>query len=52
MTILGWNLHIYILNDFPLFFSIFINIIEYSNYANMITCIFDHGMKGYVLAFI
>ena len=46
MTILGWNKPIYTLNDFPLFFSVFINIHEYENYANMITCIFDH-----VLAF-
>ena len=32
-------------NDFPLFFSAFINIHKYAKYANMITCIFDHGMK-------
>ena len=36
---------IYAFNDFPLFFSVFIDIHEYANYANMITCIFDHGMK-------
>ena len=34
-----------------LIFSIFINIHEYANYANMITCIFDHGMKGRYLSF-
>ena len=38
-------------NDFPLFFSVFINIHEYANYANMITCIFDHAMKGQCLSF-
>ena len=38
-------------NDFLLFFSVFINIHEYANYANMITCIFDHGMKGLCLSF-
>ena len=26
-------------NDFPLFFSVFINIHEYANYAYMICCI-------------
>ena len=45
MTILGWNQPIYICNDFPLFFSVFINIHEYANYANKVHCIFDHGMK-------
>ena len=38
-------------NDFPLFFSVFINIHEYANYANMITCIFDHGIKGLCFSF-
>ena len=33
-------------------FSVFTNIHEYANYANMITCIFDHGMKGLCLSFI
>ena len=51
MSILGWNQPIYICTDFPLFFGVFINIHEYANYANMVCCIFDHGMKGlYVLA--
>ena len=27
------------------------NIPEYTNYANMITCIFDHGMKDLCLSF-
>ena len=31
---------------FPYFFSVFIIFHESANYANMITCIFDHGMKG------
>ena len=51
MTILGWNQPIYTFNDFPLFFSVFINIHEYANYANMITCIFDRGMKDIRLSF-
>ena len=42
---------IYIFNDFPLFFSFFMNIHEYANYSNIITCIFDHGMKGICLSF-
>ena len=37
MTILGIDQPIYIFNDFPLCFSIFVNIHEYTNYANMIT---------------
>ena len=37
--------------DFPLFFSVFINIHEYQNYANMITCIFDQIMKDLCLSF-
>ena len=52
MTILGWNQPIYICIDFPLFFSVFINIHEYANYANIVCCIFDHGMKGLCLSFI
>ena len=52
MTILGWNQPIYICNDFPLFFSVFIDIHEYANYANKVCCIFDHGMKGLCLSFI
>ena len=52
MTILGWNQLIYICNDFPLFFSVFINIHEYVNYANKVHCIFDHKMKGLCLSFI
>ena len=52
MTILGWNQPIYIFNDFPLLFSVFINIHEYNyNYANKITCIFDHGIKALCLSF-
>ena len=39
-------------NDFPLFFSVFMNIHEYKKkYAYMITCIFDYGMKGLCLSF-
>ena len=52
MTILGRNQPIYICIDFPLIFSVLINIHEYANYANMIRCIFDHGMKGLCLSFI
>ena len=37
-------------NDFPLFFRVFIIIHEYANYANMITCIFDNGIKAFGLA--
>ena len=37
--------------DFPLFFSLFINIYEYANYANMITCILDHEMNDPCLSF-
>ena len=50
MTILGWNQPIYICNDFPLFFSVFINIHEYANYANTVRCIFDMEWKAYVSA--
>ena len=49
---IGTNQPIYICNDFPLFFSIFININEYANYANKVRCIFDHGMKDLCLSFI
>ena len=52
MKILGINQPIYISIDFPLFFSVFINIHEYANYANMVRCIFDHGMKGLCRSFI
>ena len=38
-------------NDFPSFFSVFINIPVYSNYANKITCIFDNEMKCLCLGF-
>ena len=38
-------------NGFPLCFSVFINIHKYANHANMITCIFDHGMKNLYLSF-
>ena len=34
-----------------LIFSIFINIHKCANYANMIICIFDHGMKDQRLSF-
>ena len=50
MTILGWNKPIYIFYDFPLSFSVFKDTHEYANYANMITCIFDHGIKGVCLS--
>ena len=43
--------YLYISNDFLLFFSVFINIHEHANYANMIPCIIDHGMKGLCLSF-
>ena len=46
------NQLIYICNDFPLFFSVFINIHEYANYTNKVRCIFDHGMKGLCQSFI
>ena len=36
---------------FPYFFSVFNNIHEYANYANMIRCIFDLGMKDLCLSF-
>ena len=51
MTILGWNQPFNTFNDFPLIFSVFINIHDYENYANMISCIFDHGMKDICLSF-
>ena len=35
MTIIGWNQPIYIFNDFPLFFSVFMNIHEYATYENI-----------------
>ena len=50
MTILGWNQPIYICNDFPLFFSVLIDIHKYANYANMVRCIVDMEWKAYVLA--
>ena len=37
-------------NDFLLFFSVFINFHENANFANMITCIFDHRIKGLYLS--
>ena len=37
---------------FSLIFSVFINIHEYAYYANMMRCIFDHGMKGLCLSFV
>ena len=33
------------------FFSVFMNIHEYAYYANMITCIFEHGMKDLCFSF-
>ena len=51
MTISGRNQPIYTFNDFPLFFSVFINIHEYTIYAKMITCILDHGIKYICLSF-
>ena len=45
-TCINVNISAYLyFNDFPLFFSVLINIHKYTNYANMITCIFDHAMK-------
>ena len=52
MTLLGWNQPIYKFNDFPLFFSSFLNIHKNANNANMICCKFDHGIKGLYLSFI
>ena len=49
---IGMKSAFYICNDFPLFFSVFINIHEYANYANKVHCIFDHGIKGLCLRFI
>ena len=48
---IGMKPAFYTFNDFPIFFSVFINIHEYANYANTITCIFDHGMKNLCLSF-
>ena len=50
MTILGWNQPIYICNDFPLFFSVFINIHEYANYVNKVPAHLTMEWKAYVLA--
>ena len=36
---------------FFLIFSVFIDIHEYANYANMIICIFYHGIKELCLSF-
>ena len=33
----------------PLIFQRFININEYTNYANKIICLFDHGKKAWCL---
>ena len=38
-------------DDFHLFLAFFMNIHEYANSAKMITCIFDHDMKGLCLSF-
>ena len=35
-------------NDFPLFLAF---LLIFINYANMITCTFDHGKKGLCLSF-
>ena len=51
MTILGCNQPIYICNDFPFILAFFIKIHEYANYANLISCLFDHGMKALCLSF-
>ena len=48
---IGGSQPIYIFSDFSLSLSVFIYIHEYANYANMITCIFDNGMKGICLSF-
>ena len=47
-----WNeISLSLLIDFLLFFSVFINIHQYANYANMITCIFDHRIIDLCLSF-
>ena len=51
MIVLEWNQPIYIFNDFRLFLAFFTKIHECANYANMITCIIDHEMKGLSLSF-
>ena len=43
--------YFYFFKIFLYFFSVVINIHEYTNYANMITCLFDHRMKGLCLSF-
>ena len=48
---IGMKQPIYTFNEFSLFFSVFINIHEYPNYANMITYIFDHQIKDLCLSF-
>ena len=40
-----------VLNDFPLFLNVLINIHEYANYANKIICKFDQEMKAMCLSF-
>ena len=42
---IGMKAAYHFLNNFPLFFSVFININEYANYENTTTWIFDHEMK-------
>ena len=37
---------VFIILMISLIFSVFINVNEYANYANMITCIIEHGLKG------
>ena len=46
---INFSLFIFLMIFF--FFSAFMNIHEYANYANKITYIFDHGMKGLCLSF-
>ena len=43
--------YLYFLMIFSLIFRGFTNIYEYANYANMITCNFDHGIKDLCLSF-
>ena len=48
---IGMKLAYLYFKRFSLIFSVFINVHEYANFANMITCIFDHGMKDLCLSF-
>ena len=50
MTILGWNQPIYICYDFPLFFSVFINIHELQFMQIRYVAYLTMEWKAYVLA--